>query len=410
MLSLLFLLAMWTEPFVYDLKAWVEPTECTSRGCALTPALDRAMRACEQELLPHGPSNRQYTGCLFLIPAGDHRITKTISACRAHTFQGRGGAHRRALSTLTSTVGTAFHARGYGDCGMGTSAGAITVRDLGLIFLSGEHTRETIGVFAEAKVHLENVWMIYADVGVLISADVTRPVKSNANASRLLNVATEYTRHAGMIFQGGDSNAHANLAFNASTACMAKGSEMERLKERFGPCGSVVDRSFLGNSHVAGHVAAAADYPDVVTQGASNHAQFLGLYVEGGTPPELGAQWSMWIGGIGPKPIGPGFRLTGNLTTSLRVLNDLDPNNQVTFEMGRATGTAGTYYGLRHTLNGWPLRMKWLPTLLGGSYLEDVGNASVGRVRSVRGTKDGDDSTVLGRTTHYDVQSITHAP
>ena len=103
----------WTEPYVYDLAKEVSAAECTSRGCDLTPAINRSMSACEDELAETGNTDRHYTGCLFLLPAGDHTISETISVCRAHTFQGRGGRNRRSLTVITSPVG-AFHGRGFG--------------------------------------------------------------------------------------------------------------------------------------------------------------------------------------------------------------------------------------------------------------------------------------------------------
>lgn len=406
----------WVEPYVYDIGKEVYASECTVLGCNLTPALQRATAACEVELNAQPDLNRRYTGCKFLLPAGDHTISETISSCRAHDYEGRSGRHRRSLTSISSPV-TAFHGRGFGDCaasGFGsTSAGAISVRNLGLKFPSGAHTTKIVGVKAEAKIHLEEVYMIYPDVGVWITADVTRTPKSNANASRLINVAVEYTRHASFIFNGGDSNAHAILAPNGSTACMAKydPAEMAALEAEFGPCGGYVDRSFLGNFAVAGHFAAAADYPDILISGASNHGTCLGCYVEGATPVDLAAPWSMWLGGKGPGILGTGFRLDGSMTNTLQVTNDMDPANVVTVQMGRASNSNGAYWTLKQSANNWPLRMKFNKTLNNGSYLEDVANSSLGRVRSIRATRDGTpppggDSDALGRTKHWDVEDI----
>lgn len=388
--------APWQEPYVYDLRDHVQPAECTRRGCNLTPAIERSTALCEVELASVGKSNRQYTGCLFLVPAGDHTLTKTIRSCRAHTYAGRGGVHRRALSTLTATQ-TMFIAEGWGACNDGTSSGAITVRDLGLQFPSGPHTKPIIAIQAAAKIHLANLHIIYPDIGVLISADVTRTPKSNANSSRLINVAVEYTRHAGMLFRGGDSNAHAVAMPNVSTSCMAKDTpEGQALEALYGPCGGYVDRSFLGNFAAMGHFAAAEGYPDILISGASNHGTVHGGYVEGQTPPQLLAPHSQWVGGIGPMPTGPGLRLDGYTANSLAVRNDLDPANSVTLQMGRATNNKGTYYGLAHGANGWSLRMKWRPDILGGSYLEDIGNLGAGRVRTLIGTKNAPGGLPLG--------------
>lgn len=394
----------WPEPYTHELAAYVQPEECDPRGCNLTPALDRAEAACELELAG-ATGNRPLTGCRFLFPAGDHRITRTIRTCRAHTYEGRGGAHRRAQTTITATVGV-WHGQGFGTCG-GSAAGAITVRHLGLIFPSGPHDEPIIGIHAEAKVHIESVWMIYADLGVWITADVSRTPKSNANAYRIYNLATEYTRHAGVLIQGGDANAGVALALNVSTACLAKQTEEGlRLQEKFGPCAGYRDRSFLGSFVLGAHFAAAEGEPDFEIAGASNHGACFGCYVEGSTPPALSAQWSQWIGGIGPHPTGPGFRLDGNRTTSFRVVNDLDPANVVTFELGRQTATLGTFWAARHHTNNWPLRFKWRPDLLGGVYLEDVGNAAAGQVLTIRGTREGTDASPLGRLRLLDVELI----
>lgn len=391
----------WVEPYVYDLAQEVHAAECTGRGCNLTPAIQRSMSACENELAGTA-GNRAYTGCTFLIPAGDHSITETIAACRGHQFIGRGGTARRAATSIAVPDITAFHGQGFGFCG-GSASGGFTIRDLALVYPSGPKTTPAIGIFAEAKIHVEGVWIAYPTIGIHISAGVDRTPKSNANSSRLVSVTTEYTRHAGIRFKGYDSNAHAVIAPNVNTSCMAEGAEMGDLEAEFGDCGGYVDHSFLGASAVAGHFGVAAGYPDVSIDGGSNRGTCFGCYQEGPDPGYLGAANSMWIGGKSVTPLGSGFHMSGSITTRLTIRNDQDPLNVVDMRLGRATNTGGAFYGLHHSANSWALRSKWAQTLNGGSFLEDVGNVSVGRVRSVRGTKNPD-SSALGRTTHWDVE------
>ena len=372
----------WTEPYVYDLAREVTGAECTKAGCDLTPAINRALAACEREL-EGARGARAQSGCLFLLPAGDHSIRETISVCRAHTFRGRGGNARRALTQIHSTV-AAFHGRGAGDCNNGGADGRLTIENLGLSFPGGAHETPIVAVKAEAKLNMSNVWIVHPDVGVWITAGVKRKPKSNANASRVHDVAIQMTRHAGIIMSGTDSNAAAIWAPNIVESCMApkETPEGEALEAQFGPCGGYVDRSFLGNFAQAGHFAIRRGYPEILIAGDSNHGTCFGCYVEGPTPPLLKAQWSQWIGGIGPWPEGPGFRLDGPRTVGLRVINDTDRENIVTMDMGRGTGMGAAYYALRQRTNRKALRVKWVPDTTDGSYVKAVEDAHQVRANS----------------------------
>lgn len=362
----------WTEPYVYDLAQEVSDAECNNRGCNLTPAINRSLAACEREL--EGTTRaRAQSGCLFLIPAGDHSIDETISVCRAHTFRGRGGNARRALTQIHSTV-SAFHGRGVGDCNNGGADGRLTIENLGLSFPGGPHRTPIVAVKAEAKLSMSNVWIVHPDVGVWITASVKQNPKSNANTSRVHNVAIHMTRHSGIILKGTDSNAAAIWAPDIVEACLAakETPEGQALEAAFGRCGGYVDRSFLGNFAEAGHFAIRPGYPEIRISGDSNHGTCFGCYVEGPTPPLLEAQWSQWIGGIGPWPEGPGFRLDGPRTVGLRVINDTDRSNIVTMDMGRRTGMGSAYYALRRGGSGKALRVKWRPDAADGAYVEEV--------------------------------------
>jgi len=363
----------WREPYVYDLAKEVRANECTKTGCNLTPAIQRSMGACDAELAAQG-KQRQATGCLFLLPAGDHTISETIATCRAHTFRGRGGNSRRPLTKITARV-TAFHGRGAGDCDLDGSDGRLTIDGVGLAFPPGPHETPIVGIKAEAKLNVSNVWMIFPDVGIWITAGVNRTPPSNANTSRIQDVSLQMTRHAGILMDGPDSNAAAIWAPNIAGACQADrdSDEGRALEEAFGPCGGYVDRSFLGNFAEGGHFAIASGFPDILITGDSNHGTCFGCYVEGSTPPLLDAQWSQWIGGIGPRPEGPGFRLDGTRTTSLRVINDMDPDNIVTVDMGRGAGAGGAYYALRQRADGKALRMHYDPAMNEGTYVEEIG-------------------------------------
>lgn len=404
----------WIEPYVYDLAKEVYASECTVRGCNLTPALQRATAACEAELVGT-TGNRPYSGCTFLIPAGDHRITETISACRGHQYIGRGGRPRRPATSIAVPDIDGIHARGYGDCaasGFGaTSAGRILVKGLGLVYPNTPKTSPVIGIKAEAQVTIEQVWITYPTIGIEISAGSDRSPPSNANSSRLINVSTEYTRHAGVRIKGYDSNAIASIAPDINTGCMAKATDEGLANDAlFGPCGSYMDHSFLGGFAVAGHFTGASGYPDVSIQGGSNRGVCLGCYQEGDTPGLLDTQ-NMWIGGKSVEPLGTGFWMSGSTANRLIVQNSMDPANVVDIRLGRASNVAGTYYGLHQSTNNWPLRMKFNKTLNSGSYVEDVANSSLGRVRSIRATRDGTpppggDSDALGRTKHWDVEAI----
>ncbi|MCA9551770.1 MAG: hypothetical protein KC933_17165 [Myxococcales bacterium] len=393
------------------------PNDCTALGCNLDSAFAAAIADCEASLA--GAPDRAGIGCKIYIPAGDHTVTAPVTTgsdpgiCRAYSFEGRGGmANRRALTRIHAADVTVFRGLGFGYCrSVGKDAGTLEIKGLGIEYASGPKATPVIAIDMEAPVRIENVWIRYPSIGLRIHADADGSngfdsglsYASNANVSRIWDLTTEYTRHAGVWVDGSDTNAGAFIGLNINTACYATGTEMAGLEAEFGDCAGLEESSFLGNFVVASHFGIAAGHPDFRFTAQSNHGTCLGCYVEGPDAPDLDARWSQWIGGLGPVPTGSGFRLDGPRAYSLDVENRKDPANVTNFRMGLAANEGGVYWKADHVGDGssWPLRLHWVPAST--NYRYDIGNVSVGRVWEIEGYYAAPEpSTVLGHVTYYD--------
>lgn len=96
--------ASWTEAFVYDLKDYLNPSDCTPVGCDLDSAFLDVMAACEiSRTSTVYPSSHVEAGCKMKIPAGAHTISQSIATgsdpgiCRAYSFEGCGGLSNRVV-------------------------------------------------------------------------------------------------------------------------------------------------------------------------------------------------------------------------------------------------------------------------------------------------------------------------
>lgn len=393
--------AQWADPYTYDLGDIVDPRDCTHSGCSLDSAMESAIASCESKVaeIPIG-QNRYATGCKLKIPAGDHTLSSTFSFCRSYVIEGAGGTTNRQPLTNISVSKTAFIARGFGDCratGEG-HGGAITVTGLGLNAPPTSRSAPIIGIDAHAPITVDNVWMTYFDVSLAIRADVNLLPPSNANVFRVNNFTSDYSQHSAIVIEGGDTNAGSLTALNINTACMGP---TEALVAEFGECTGLLESSFLGSFVSNSHFGIAGGYPDFIFEGASNRGTCMGCYVEGPDRPRLDSQHSMWVGGIGPAPLGPGFRMAGRTTEGLIIRNALDPANVVQVELGASGNLGGVFYTLRQfgLGTGSPFRMRWNPSTL--DYLEDIGNTSLGWIRSMRGHW-ANDRSELGQTCRHD--------
>jgi hypothetical protein len=207
-----------------------------------------------------------------------------------------------------------------------------------------------------------------------------------------------------LLIQGGDTNAGLIEAVTASSVCQ----NPEPHEEKYGECAGIMERSFLGNAHQGHHSAQPSTEREYDFKGSSNFSTCVGCYIEG-TSRKSHMDQNVIVIGQGGGWEGNGTRWKGQKLNRLVVENDRDPDNIVAIELGSASGTDGTFYGLRHYENSWILRSKWVPssTVTGqrGVYREDLGNLGAGKVRDIEGTKGmtgaGSD---LGHTKHFDFE------
>lgn len=160
---------------------------------------------------------------------------------------------------------------------------------------------------------------------------------SNANLTTMIAVRFKNQDHASVYYTGPDTNAGATIGLSSVSACqradiLGAAPEATQLSWRWpaaaGPCAAVVDQSFLGNTHVAPHVAQSKDlngnpYQAYFGSNPNNRSLFLGAYQEedlrastlGANALAIGGK-SAWNGGLnisgrtisGPTLISPTIR------------------------------------------------------------------------------------------------------
>lgn len=269
-----------------------------------------------------GPQGK--TGCKVVIPRGVYR-TKTIHICRGLIIEGVGGRGWGAATVIETDGETGIRVEGHHYCaeaGFGEPGPATgwsadgswsRISDLALDDVAGPARDRIIysaGVHLEARAAVRDVWIRGFTQGVRVSADVTRTETStvgwrrrpntNANLVKLQDVFVSGARHAGLYFDGGDANAGYTLGIDASGAC-ADGTRYAAAG--FGPCASILDSSFLGNTHLATHTAVTLDadgyqHHQHLSEGPSGRNVWVGSYAEQGNGPSEATQGDVVLGGI----------------------------------------------------------------------------------------------------------------
>jgi hypothetical protein len=227
----------------------------------------------------------------------------------------------------------AFHARAW-----------LKLRGLNLWRADWPTERPAIGVFAEARVVVEEVELSGFTVGVYVHASVAE-YGTNANASIIRDVKIAGSGHAGIILRGRDANVFMLEAVRVYTSC----EHASLWIDSFGPCAGIVERSFFGGVIDAplisstGEVIGGVRSPGVplAVLGSSSHTVIDGLYRERDQlNPQLGPS-TVAIGGLSTQWDGDGLRIDGPAISGFEVRNAKDPSNVVTLRAGNraASGT-----------------------------------------------------------------------
>lgn len=359
------------EAGVYRLAEWMRDEDCAGTFCDVGPAFARAMA----DSAAHPVHVREYVGGRYLIPAGEFADGACLEFPAQSIVEGEGGSFWGARTILHPPKGcTAFK----------LVMGGSELRDFALVYaaaLVGSSTvgvEPTIGVDMAGRTSVERLWIRGPTVGVVVG---------DANVARVRDLVIDTTDYAGVIVGPPKESNDANASLFESVSVVGPCRRGDRWAARFGrvaggrSCAGVIDRSFLGNLHLAHHGAGAMDLEALakanavsdpeqreLAQLASLRAAYdfdgksaatvaLGLYAEGGDKAKsYVGPLATAIGGAS-QWTGPGLSLRGNVASSLVVLNDADPLNRVELRLG-AAGGAGTFLELKTVQNKASVRFK----------------------------------------------------
>lgn len=211
-----------------------------------------------------------------------------------------------------------------------------------------ETSTRAIGINASGGLELTNVGIEGFTVGAYVYAD-SDSFGTNSNGWRMRNIRVMGSAHAGIIIRGRDANGGLGEAIRAQTNC----ERSTRWEKDFGPCAGIVDRSFLGNTWIAPLMSTNGERapegfipaPPFISQGASQHSVWVGVYCERDQSAGLTDQGTIVLGGLCSRVSGDGLRVDGRAVNGLIVRNAKDPKNAVTMRMGESAAS-GTWYEL----------------------------------------------------------------
>lgn len=306
-------------------------------GGDIADAIDRIQRdpACGP-LNPDASRPDYRDGCRIMLPRGEYR-TKTINVCRQLIIEGTSGTGWGAATVLRTDGQTGIRVRTAAWClaagyapptatgGTVPAGGWSILRHFQLVDAALTSTTTPIysaGVVLDERATLEDLWIRGYTHGVRIDAGAKRTETStvgwetvaatNANLWRIRDVSITGTRHTGLFIDGPDSNAGYSIGLDVTGAC-THGSTYVALG--FGPCASIHDSSFLGNTHVAPHTADAIDvdgvlHHQVLTDSDNARNVWIGVYAEVGHGPARASNRDLVLGGSAAwDPTGQGMRI-----------------------------------------------------------------------------------------------------
>jgi hypothetical protein len=278
---------------VFKLEQYVRSSDCDANGrnCDLYPAFQTAMAACSSLRLKQNNNVQNDVGCVYLIPEGKHRLTRTVKLCRQNTIRGTGTWNPNS-STVIWSDDTAFWIRSAPDCGaanLGTNAnttmtgvslqasfvaqanayGNCTARgtcaELGVPEGTPCTTTDTCGVFgvlADSTFTLEHM-SIQSYTQAIHAFCSSGGFNNNCNLWSLQHIWVSATEHSGIFIRGLDANSGIGHRLNVSEAC-ANGTVWNAREIWKNPapqedCAGIHDRSFLGNTWIGIHTTSIRD-------------------------------------------------------------------------------------------------------------------------------------------------------
>jgi len=295
----------------YAVRDFVQPADCDTKTCDLSPAFERLFAISDAAPAPAG---MRPPGSLIEVPAGEWRLSKPISIAREHTLRGAGGAGWGAPTVLRVTTST----HGIIVRPMGAWA---DISGIALVTSVPSASFDRHGIVLQARAHVHDMWIRGFTVGVYAFGYEVKPPLTggvNVNGARLAFLRLDLQEFAGVYLLGDNAGAIELSSVDVGSGCRRglkwQSSALNRT------CAGVMDYSMMGAVIVAGQSAGARD------EGGQWFGNYylrrpaaLGPYSENMLPPGENVVDidGIVIGGMGAWS-GSGFRLYGPRASQIR--------------------------------------------------------------------------------------------
>lgn len=295
--------------------------------CDIYPQIRSAVRNCEL-----GQAD-----CRILLDPGQYRLSRTVELCPGVEIYG--ASEQMTLITVDSQK-SAFHVLPFGECQQRELPYQGNVRIEGMKLIGETSSYVTYGVWAENRVHISRLEIGYFTQGIRISAGVGRTVPGNANMFSVKDVWIYWTDHSGFSVDGSDVNSGIiDLLHVGGPACV----NPSPFTEELGECAGIYDDGFLGRAYSASVVGltwnGARPY---VMKNRNAKSTMIIPYSENFLGNSYSAPGHLLLGGHSSWDGNPG-RIWGYWSTGFRFINNLDPEQELYFDVGRMTGSPGVF-------------------------------------------------------------------
>lgn len=300
-------------------------------GTDFAPAFDRALLECAGK------------PCTIELGRGPYVLDRTVEVCTTVHVVGTGfGAVMQGSPIYVSGRFTAFRTWPTGKCPnaafakhMGSLYGqSLTIANLNALPLNAAGTpgeAPHYGVEARTSVFLTDVGISGFAQGVRMLCDIKLD-RSNCSGSLLINVAVVMSEHAGILLQGGDSNAVTIIGGRSDTNCRNaarwNAGTVANLCSRLPnhavcvtprlQCAGYLDLSFLGGTFVGTVAHAENGSSGYVHAGSNQTSTIVGAYAEADTWPGWADSRNTVLGG-GNRFEGPAGQLKSSTMPGLTV-------------------------------------------------------------------------------------------
>ena len=383
-------------PVHYALIDQLTPTykaqHCTGSGasemCDLYPAFEQAQADCDLD----PPRANDSVGCVIELPQGVYSWSATSTLCRGHHVLGQGGdADSSRTEVRTDPNVSGFRLAAFGECetdgnsldGVATSGGALfegfmLTGTVTTTIATTPNTAPVIGIENDSGANLKSMTVRGYVWGVWIDASVLTSTPTNANTWYMEDVHIWNSQHAGLVIRGPDTNSGLALIPDLIDSC----TKTDIWDSQLGECGAIRDRSFLGNTYVAPHVALTGGTPKAPAyriDGDSNQrTTLLNPYAEldvGLSVLSPNSQSFGMIFGQKFEPLG-GLVILGRTASGMEFQNNLNPNNVVSLRLGELASADSAWDVTALSVSGAPSMRLKSRLVTGGRFAFNVLNTT----------------------------------